>query len=117
MVGMALLYGTALALQHRLALRLVAAVSLFGGAVLVLLMGIFAIDLRDFRGMVKPEAMLAFDASSAMVLMKLLAVSILLFAFAFGAMRAGRGGSRRAKDDKDPSRLMAFRSHAKTAGS
>ncbi len=108
LVGWALLFGTALYLGHRRVLRLIGVLSVIGASTLLLFLGMFALDLLDFRGLVRPESSAAFDTSSAVVLMKLVAASGVLFAFGVGSARAARGIAKAAPHD--PAALMAFRS-------
>lgn len=102
MVGFALLFGTAVALEHRLTLWAVAAAGFFGGAALLLLMGVFSLDLLEFRGVVQPESSLAFDTSSGVVLMKLFAVSLVLLAFGFSAYRVLRKSNKKKRRRSRP---------------
>jgi hypothetical protein len=107
LVGLAMVFGTALYLEHRGVLKLVAVVSWFGASTLLLLLAMFALDLMEFRGLVRPESSLAFDTSGAMVLAKLLAGSAVLAAFGVSGARAARRLGKEAR--QDPTDRMAFR--------
>jgi hypothetical protein len=114
LVGLAVVFGTAVLLEHRRVLRLVSVLSWVGAATLVVLMGVFGLDLVEFRGLVRPESSLAFDTSGGMVLAKLLAVSAVLSTFGVSGSRAARRLRKGA--DENPADRMAFRARPARGG-
>lgn len=92
LVGLVVIAGTATLLEHRWVQRAVMIVGVVGAAAFLLTAVLFSLDLVQFRGEVREAAKRAYDASSAVVLLKLLAESCVLAAF--GA--SGRLLTRRA---------------------
>jgi len=92
LVGLVIILGIATLLEHVWVQRAVMVVGLVGAAAFLLTALLFALDLVQFRGDVRETAKRAYDASSAVVVLKLLAETCVLAAF--GA--SGRLLTRRA---------------------
>ncbi len=94
LVGLVIILGTATLLEHLSVQRAVMVVGMVAAAAFLLTALLFALDLVQFRGDVREAAKRAYDASSAVVVLKLLAEACVLAAF--GA--SGRLLTRRAAE-------------------
>jgi hypothetical protein len=97
MVGVVVIFGTAVLLEHTWVQRGVMVLGFVGCAVLLLAIAMFALDLLQFRNQVRAEARTAYNAASAVALMKLLAGTVVLLAFGVGGLRTARHAAARRR--------------------
>ncbi len=102
MVGLVVIFGTAVLLEHHRVQRGVMVLGFVGAVVLLLALGVFALDLLQLRRQVRPDAKTAYDVASATALLKLFAVTAVLLAFGVSGLKMVR-------------RTSARRHHASTA--
>ena len=114
MVGLALVFGTAVLLEHTWVQRGVAVLGIAGTAVLILAVVMFTLDLFQFRNQVRPEASLAYDVSSGMALTKLFAGTIVLLSFGLSALRMVRRAGGKKSRRSAPATLVARPSKSET---
>ncbi len=90
MVGLAIVLATATFLGHSGVQRAVMVLGFAGTAVLLLVAGLFALDLVQFRAQVRAGAKTAYDVSSVVTLLKFLAAAVVLLAFGLSGLRSLR---------------------------
>jgi len=95
LVGVVLIFGTAVFLEHRWVQRGVMVLGFVGGAALLLAAVLFVFDLLQFRGQVREAVRTAYDGASAMALLKLLAGCVVMIAFGVSALRDVRRAAAR----------------------
>ena len=100
LVGLALIFAVAVFLEHVWVQRVVSGLGFAGSAILLMVTALFALDLLQFRNQVRAEASTAYDVSSGVALMKLLAVSIVLLVFGVSGRRVARRAA--AKEPRRP---------------
>jgi hypothetical protein len=107
MVGLVIILGTATLLEQTRVQRAVSVLGFVGAAVLLLALGLFALDLLQFRNQVRPAAKTAFDVSSAMAVMKLFAGAVVLLAFGVSGRVMARRAAARELHRSAPAPLIA----------
>ncbi len=113
LVGMVIVLGTAVLLEHVLVQRAVTVLAFAGAAAFLVLAGLFALDLLQFRGEVREAARRAFDASSVLALLKLLAATAILAAYGLSGRLLLRHARAHAAYHAAPSPLVG--QHAESA--
>jgi hypothetical protein len=109
LLGLALIYGTAVVLNHVWMLRVVAIVALVGAVLLLPAMGLFALDMLQLRNEVRAEASAAYDASSVVALMRLFACCVVLVAFGLSSWKNARRKGGKKDRKSGPSALVSSR--------
>ncbi len=90
--GVLVIFGTAVLLEHGWIRRAAWILGFVGAAALVAVAGVFVLDVLQFRHQVRPQALAAYEAASAVAGLKLLAGTVVLLAMGI----SGVGMSRRA---------------------
>lgn len=106
LVGLVIILGTATLLEHRWVQRAVMVVAMLGAVAYLLTALLFVLDLLQFRVDVRQIAKRAYDASSAVVLLKLLAEACVLAAFGASGRSLTRRAAARAARHGDPAPLI-----------
>ena len=88
-LGLALATFVAYGRRSRLALRTLASVELLGAVALVLVMGMFALDVVQIRAMRPPESLAAFMTGAAISEAKHLTAFLVLVSLGIGSWRTG----------------------------
>ena len=103
LLGIALAYGTAAFLRHRIVLRVLVAVSLLGAVGLVVVSGLFALDVLQLRGSVDPGRRGDFQIGAVKAVFKHWSTALALVLFAIAAHRSGtlRGSRGRRRGDAE----------------
>jgi hypothetical protein len=107
MVGLAIILATATLLERTWVQRAVSVLGFVGAAALLLALGLFALDLLQFRNQVRPAAKTAFDVSSVMAVMKLFAGAVVLLAFGVSGRAMVRRAAAREPHRSAPAPLIA----------
>ncbi len=95
MLGLVVIFGTAVLLEHRWIQRGVMVLGFVGGAVLLLTVAVFALDLLQLRQQVRADAKTAYDATSTVAFIKLLGVTAVLLAFGVSGFKVTRHAAGR----------------------
>lgn len=105
-----LLLGTCVAALagRRIALWIFVALDVLGAVVLLLLLGLFSLDVLQLRGLVQPDAADMFKIGASKAAMKLAIVAVALLILGFGGFRAARdaAGAAPKKGRKDAPLLV-----------
>ncbi len=95
-VGLVGILGTAALLEHVRIQRLVMVLGFLASGLLLLAVGMFALDAVQLRNQVGPEAVTSFKASSVVALIKLLSGAVLLAVVGVSGLRMSRHAARKA---------------------
>ena len=106
LVGLVIILGTATLLEHLWVQRAVMLVGMVAAAAFLLTALLFALDLIQFRGDVREAAKRAYDASSAVVVVKLLAEACILAAFGASGRLLTRHAAAHAVHHPAPAPLV-----------
>ncbi len=88
--GVVVIFGTAVLLEHQWVRRAAWVVGFAGGALLLLVVGLFTLDVLQFRHQVRTQALAAFDAANALALLKLLTAMAVLLSVGVSGLRTAR---------------------------
>jgi len=105
LLGIALAYGAAAFLQHRIVLRVLVVASLLGAIGLVVVSGLFALDVLQLRGNVDPARRSAFQIGAVKAVFKHWSTALALVLLAVAAYRSGalrKGGRGRHGGGEGP---------------
>ncbi len=114
LVGLVILLGAAVLLEHARVQRALMVVGFFGCGALLLTAVMFALDLVQLRGQVRVVARPAYDTSSAMALVKLLVAAGVLLSFGLSGLLTARRAAR-AAHHAAPTPVIARAEHAEEA--
>lgn len=115
MVGLVIILGTATLLEHVWVQRAVMVVGMVAAAAFLLTAALFVLDLLQFRVDIRAAAKRAYDASSAVVLLKLLGESCVLAAFGASGRRLTRRAAAHAAHHGAPASLVGRKEHSEEA--
>jgi len=115
LVGLVIILGTATFLEHVWVQRAVMVAGFAGALALILTIFLFGLDLLQFRGQVREAARRAYDASSAMILLKLFAEAVVLGAFGFSGRLMTRHAAAHEARHAAPAPLIARAEHSEGA--
>ena len=119
LMGLLLLAGLSLGLAHRVALRVIAVLSVLATVALVLGLGLLTLDALELRSGVRDEARLGFDLAALQLLAKLVLSSICTSLIAWGgwsASRKPREARARDRGSRGPGILIGFRQRRTEVG-
>lgn len=117
MVGVAMVFSTAVLLDHKWVRRAATLLALVGSVVLLIAIGMFLLDLLQFRNQVRAEASTAYDVSSGVALLKLLICTVILVTFGMSGVRVGRREGHKRTRHSTPAGLVSSRMQQETGES
>ncbi|HEY0674258.1 MAG TPA: hypothetical protein VGD27_18435 [Longimicrobiales bacterium] len=107
LLGMTLLVGTAVALDHRRTLLAISGFALLITLLLLVIVPTFALDAVQMRAQVRPTAHRAFDFSALLAAIKLFFTLVIALLVALGAWRAQKQMARRTPGSEAGLPLLA----------
>ena len=102
LLGLLVLAGAAVALDHARMLWIAGIASMVIGVLLVLSLGLFVLDVLQIRGNVNPDLMRTFDIGAAKAVVKIVGVAGSMLWMGWASWRVGQGRIREKKRGGGP---------------
>ncbi len=117
MVGLVIVFATAAFLGHTRVQRAVMVLGFAGTVALLLVTGLFALDLVQFRAQVRAGSKAAYDVSSVVTMLKFLAAAVVMLAFGLSGLRSLRHARAEERRHAGAAPLIGMREREETDAS
>ncbi|HET9983616.1 MAG TPA: hypothetical protein VFQ38_08510 [Longimicrobiales bacterium] len=107
MLGLLMLAGLAVLLEHRRFLRVLSVASLVVAVALIVVLGTFLLDALQMRGQIRPDLKKPFDVASLQAAAKFAVSAVWLGLLAVGGLRAARRGRTERRGERRSAPIMA----------